>query len=500
MTEDHTADAGTEGGAAARLAAEIRRLRRAASLSQQQLSAQVGYTRQYVSLAERVGRNLPSLELVRALDIRLNAGGHLLALREQARIDQRDLRRAATTPATSGSAPLFASPVALASRTTVAVGGAGFSIDTPSGRFFAGTTIAATSYPAVDDGRIVVRVPPGLAEDPVLRRPGRGLITGAADGQAGPRLFGLDIRAVRTRLIQAVHGAPLLIPSAYELDDLTLGMLWAVANFDDALLDDDSALAAAEQHLRGHDTDHRSTGGRDLGTDMAAVSRMWLGSDFCARHILRHADALQDVPVFWTREQRGEEASTWLLFAHKYDYLAHTATTFAATGSKPTRTFCIPRSTVIDSGRPERVLLLLAVALMESFGIEVDVCAEPEYSAVAGFALDQRRRAIVANWVGHDGIWQVDVTDNRPALREFADAHGYARSHSAIAATTPATRMRIFADYLDLDWTWLTRRCAELGDYGTGGLAQPRSRLLSTFGLDRACRFVGSIGEQHPRQ
>lgn len=496
MTEDNPADTG---GIAAALAAEIRRLRNATGLSQKQLAAQVGYTRQYVSLAERVGGNLPSLELVRALDARLGAGGQLLALREQARADQRALRHAlpASAPA---QLPGFASPISVAFPPARQVGGSPFGISAPAGRFFAGSTITATSYPAVDDGRIVVRVPIGLADDPTLRRPGRNLVVGSTEGPAGPRLFALDNRAARARLTKAVDGAPLLIPGTYELDDLTLGVLWAVANLDDALLNDDSALAAAEAHLRGFDRSTRSTGGRDLAADLTAVSRMWLGSDFCARHILRHADALQDVPAFWTREQRGEESSTWLLFAHKYSYLASTASTFATTGAKPTRTFCIPPDAVTGSLRPERILLLLAVALMESFGIEVQVCAEPEYSSVAGFALDQSRRAIVANWVGHDGVWQVDVTDERPVLREFADARGYAGAHSVIAGPTPPARLRALADYLDLDWAWLIRRCADLGDYGTAGLAQPRSRLLSTAGLDKACRFLGGLGDRHGEQ
>jgi hypothetical protein len=175
---------------------------------------------------------------------------------------------------------------------------------------------------------------------------------------------------------------------------------------------------------------------------------------------------LEDVPAFWTREQRGEEASTWLLFTHKHLYLSRTAALFRSAGTAPTRSFCVPRESVTASGRPERVLLLLSAALMECSGIRVEVCAEPEYSAIQGFALDQRRRAIVANWVGGDGIWQVDVTGHRPLLREFADAQGYATADSVIAGPTPAARLRAFADDLDLDWNWLTRRCAELGDTG----------------------------------
>lgn len=372
------------------------------------------------------------------------------------------------------------------------------SVEVPAGRFFSGASIAALRYPAVDDqGRIVVRVPPQLGENRAFIRPGRGLVLGTVEGPNGLRQFGLDNRVARTRLAMAVDGAPLLVPCAYELDDLTNGLLWAAANLDDALIDDDSELYRRGARLRAYEADPRSTGNSDLGAGLNAVSRMWLGSDFCARHILRHAQALQDVPAFWTREQRGEESSTWLLFAHKYNYLHQTVDTFQASGARPTRTFCVPRSTVDASARPERILLLLAVALMESFGIHVEVCIEPEYSAVQGFALDHRHRAIVANWVGTDGIWQVDVTDHRPLLREFADAAGYARSHSVIAGRTPVFRLQALAHYLDLDWGWLSRRCSELGDYGTAGLIRPRSRLLSNRGVDQACRFLGHLGQDH---
>ncbi|WP_157620405.1 helix-turn-helix transcriptional regulator, partial [Saccharothrix sp. NRRL B-16348] len=47
--------------AAIRLALEIKRRREEAGLSQPQLARRIGYTRQYVSLAERPGHNLPSL-------------------------------------------------------------------------------------------------------------------------------------------------------------------------------------------------------------------------------------------------------------------------------------------------------------------------------------------------------------------------------------------------------------------------------------------------------
>ncbi|WP_309114736.1 helix-turn-helix transcriptional regulator [Saccharothrix sp.] len=484
--------------AAAQLAHEIRRLRGEARLSHQKLAVEVGYTRQYVSLAERVNRNLPSKELVAALDARFDMGGALIALRARAAAEQRDRRRSLSNTSTPVTLPH--SHKGFDAQVLKGLSNGGFSIDLPPGRFVAGSTVVGESYPASDDGRVVVSVPPNFSDSPLLRRPVRGLVVGVTEGPSGRRLFGLDNRVARTRVAKAVDGAPLLIPPAYELDDLTLGVLWAVANYDDALLDDDSGLADRQSTLRTYARDARSSGGRYLGADLSVASRMWLGSDFCARHILRHVGVLEDVPAFWTREQRGEEASTWLLFTHKHLYLSRTAALFRHADTPPTRSFCVPPESVTDSGRPERILLLLTVALMEASGIRVEVCAEPEYSAVQGFALDQRRRAIVANWVGGDGIWQVDVTDHRPQLREFADAHGYAQAHSVIAGPTPAARLRAFADYLDLDWHWLTRRCAELGDYGTAGLAGPRSRLLSTTALDRACRFLGGLGSSDAPQ
>lgn len=78
------------------LAAEIRIRRRVAGLSRPQLAALIGYTRQYVSLAERPKRGLPSAALVQAIDDALRAGGALVALQQQA-----DGARKACRPGTS---------------------------------------------------------------------------------------------------------------------------------------------------------------------------------------------------------------------------------------------------------------------------------------------------------------------------------------------------------------------------------------------------------------
>jgi transcriptional regulator with XRE-family HTH domain len=86
---DGNSNAAEHGSAAERLACEIRRLRQKADLSQADVANKVGYTRQYVSRAEVARRNLPSLDLVRTLDVALGAGGSLLELREEALTERR---------------------------------------------------------------------------------------------------------------------------------------------------------------------------------------------------------------------------------------------------------------------------------------------------------------------------------------------------------------------------------------------------------------------------
>jgi len=364
-------------------------------------------------------------------------------------------------------------------------------LSAPAGRFFDGLTIETQAHPAIDDGRILAAVPAGYVNDDFLRRPRRGLVIGVTDRQDRRTVFGVDTRQARRTLARSSTNASLVLPRAYALDEVTFGILWAVANLDEALIHDDALLADLQDHLAGYETLPQSAAGRELAADLTAVSQMWVGSDFCARHILRHLDDLGGAPEFWTREQRGEEASTWLLFRHKYEYLQVIMERF---GDTPlSRSFCIPPDAVAASPPGERVLLMLAATLMESFKISIAVYTDPEYSAVPGFVLDSGRRVIVANWVGADGIWRVGVSTSRATVREYGDITGYTRSHSAVAGATPAQRLHRLADYLSLDWLTLTRRCAELGEYGTAGIAEPRSRLLSTMGLDRACRYLGQL-------
>jgi hypothetical protein len=69
--------AGLDASAADALAVEIRRRRKLAGLSQGELAARVGYSRQYVSRAERPRNGLASAILVEAIDTVLHAGGAL---------------------------------------------------------------------------------------------------------------------------------------------------------------------------------------------------------------------------------------------------------------------------------------------------------------------------------------------------------------------------------------------------------------------------------------
>ncbi|WP_249643757.1 hypothetical protein [Nocardia sputi] len=361
----------------------------------------------------------------------------------------------------------------------------------PPGRFFSGPDIPTVVFPAtVDHGRVVGTAPLDPLSATALATPGRALVVARAGAPDHPGHYVMDRRRARARLAAAAPDAPLVFPHAYLLDDFTLALIWAVTSLDSALLDDDADLANTMGRMDPLDLDPYPDVGRDDSVELSPVSQMWVGSTVCARHIIRHTDTLTGTPQFWTREQRGEEASTWLLFTHKYHYLKATAQT---QGERPTRAFCIPPDAVRASATPERILLLLATALHEAMGITTVVCTEPEYTATPGFVLDRAHRALVANWVNTDRIWHVEVTDDRPVLREFDDAVGWARTRTILPGRSPRHRLQALADYLDLDWSWLVHRATGLADSGVTGLCSPRSRLLSTAGLERACAFVSDL-------
>jgi hypothetical protein len=146
---------------------------------------------------------------------------------------------------------------------------------------------------------------------------------------------------------------------------------------------------------------------------------------------------------------------------------------------------------VKNSPRYERIVLLLAVALMEAFQITVDVTTDPDHGQVEGFVLGGE--AIVANWLRAPGLWYVDASappSRRMVYREIAKA---ASTRSIIDQPTAVRRLEALAGYLNIPWRWFRKRCTELSAVGAGGIAQPRSRLLSTVGLDLALSYIVSL-------
>lgn len=362
----------------------------------------------------------------------------------------------------------------------------------PGGKSMLGSQLSLQVHPArpAGGGRVLVSVADRRRAETFLTRPHRGVLVGAVEAEGVTRFYCFDNRAARGRLTRNGGVYEVSVPAAYELDDLTYGILWAVSNYDDALLADDQALTEARSDLKAYERLSASAVSREAAPGLNGVAHMWLGSDFCARHILRALPDLPTLPAFWTREQRGEEASAWLLFDHKYPYLRETTRTL---GSTSTRAFCVPEHVVRSSPRHERILLFLSVALMESLGIHAQFTADSAYESVEGFVVSPDQEAVIANWVRGDGMWHVDVTARSSVVREFTIAARDVDTDSLTAAPTAAGRLRVLAQYLDLPWSWLIHRCGQLARYGTSRLVQPRSRLVSSAGVDAACSYVASL-------
>lgn len=495
--------------------------RQGAGLSQKRFAVETRYSRSSIANIE-VGLQHVDRSFWEKADEILGAGGELVQGYDRAEALQRHHQRpAATIPVASriissgvadpliAGAP-FTDAVRMSLQTTARAsaqqtrrlpGPSGLPTEfdhylwAPEGRALPGVAIPAQVHRAILSEQVIAQVPAAYAQHPFIHRPGRAIVIGQLDGP-GTEAYVLDSRHARRRLEGAGDNARLLIPPAYRLDELTFALLWAVANFDEALLADDAVIAASVADSSGYALMTKSAASRDMAADASRVGHMWLGSQFCADHIRRHAPTLTDTPVFWTREQRGEEAATWLLFTHKHDYLRDTSKRSQAGSDPIVRAFCVPHEAVTGSPLGERALLLLAVALMESYGIRTAVTDTPELAGTAGFVTDNRRRAITATWVGAEGIWYVDIADDRSTLRTYGEAAGHAINHSVIAASTAHARLANLAGYLGVDWQWLTTRCRELAEWGTAGVAQPRSRLLSLDGMDRACQFVAECGRR----
>lgn len=363
------------------------------------------------------------------------------------------------------------------------------------GNVLDGTIMAVQFHPASRDGDDVTLRPsnPGALER-FLRPARRGLIVGVHEGEDGPDLYILDSSNARTfRFPFTEIGGPIHVPAGHLLDDFTYGILWALVQLDDGLLADDQVLDEERQVLATYLSLPRSAPSRMSLPSLTSVGAGWLGSAFCAQHIQRHLQDVPEAPLFWTREQTGEEAAAWLFFRHKLAYLRQQAAQFGGAARPLARAFCIPEAAVARCAPHERILVFLAVALMELLGIHVQVTSRPEYAGVDGFALVPGRQAVVANWVRTEALWQAAATSGRAELRGYHEAFDDARHHSVVAGPDPQTRLHALADYLSLDWPWLISRSRELGECGVSGLIRPRNRLLGINAIDDVLRFLGTL-------
>ncbi|WP_049564958.1 hypothetical protein [Streptomyces sp. SBT349] len=359
-----------------------------------------------------------------------------------------------------------------------------------------GTTAAVQFLPVSRNGEgVTLRTEHVTSLRGFLRPARRGLLVGVDEGHDDDlRLFVIDSANARRALSAPTAGdGTLALPAAYVLDDLTYGILWSLVQLDDGLLADDQTLDAEQQVLDTYLSLPRSAVSQLSQPTLTSVGARWLGSAFCARHIHRRLDRAAEPPVFWTRERTGEEAALWLFFGHKIAYLKSLADRYAHAARPLSRVFCIPENEVQGASPYERILLFLAISLMEMLGIHVRVTTQPEYTSMDGFALVPGQSAVVANWVRTDALWQVDTTTSSPDLRTYRDAFTDASNRSVMAGPEPETRLRLLADYLRLDWPWLIPRCRDLGDCGVAGIIRPRSRLISVDALDAVLRFLGSL-------
>ncbi|GAA2254030.1 hypothetical protein GCM10010232_48680 [Streptomyces amakusaensis] len=361
-----------------------------------------------------------------------------------------------------------------------------------------GTTVAVQFHPAVRDRSGRLRLHP--AEEDVLHgfvRPARrGVVVGVEErGNGESGLYAVDAAAVRRSLAGASgKDGAVVVPGAHELDDLTYGILWSLVQLDDGLLAHDRALDEEHRALEAYLPLERSALSRGALPGLTGAAAGWMGSAFCARYIGRRLERVSAAPVFWTREQTGEESAPWLFFAHKVDYLTELGARFGGAPDPIVRVFVVPEEQVRRSPRYERLLLFLAVALMERLGITVRVVVDEGFAGVDGFALVLGERVVVANWVRTEEVWAARTTTERRELAAYRDTVGEATALDTLKqGEGPAGRLRALAGLLGLEWGWLVGRCRDLGSSGVTGMVVPRSRLITLSALEDTLVFVGAL-------
>ncbi|WP_432887833.1 hypothetical protein ACQPYH_06145 [Kribbella sp. CA-245084] len=354
----------------------------------------------------------------------------------------------------------------------------------PDGRSFSGVDVEAHRFEAVSPGDGWFMVDPG--PDAALNRPDRRTFVVVVDDKM--QLCIMDGRRFADRVRRRTGPQP--VPSATSVDDLTVGIIWAVTNTDVALLADDGHLSILRAGLAPYNMHCLSDLPLTEGSTLTPVASQWLGSWFCTQHITRNLERLSRQPYLWTRERSGEDATSWLLWRHRFEYLRRASRWFP--GMR--RDFYIPETDVADSPTYERVLLLLAAALMEAFGIAAALSSEREPAEVEPIVRGDELN--FAKWLGASGLCCVDASapwsDRRGVLGDVAEQ---ARERSSVTAQSSKRRLEAIANHLDVSWSWFQRRCAELALEGVDDIAHPRSRLLSTRGLNVAIRYVAHTND-----
>ncbi|MEU0990635.1 hypothetical protein [Streptomyces sp. NPDC005953] len=360
--------------------------------------------------------------------------------------------------------------------------------------FFDGTSVAVAQYEATRQGDGVVIGVEDLAHVRSFVRPlRRSLLIASLGAQGGDDLYLLDGAHARQRTALP-HVDRVTVPGAYRVDPLTYALVWAGLNIDDSLQADDQALHGEVEELAAGLGGERAGIARSAVPDLSCVGAVWLGSHLCANYVDRFLPRSWPSAQLWVQPQSGEEAAAWLFIRDRHRFLSRLKDQGHGHRSESTAgqvAFCVPEVAVKGAEPFERVLLLLAMAVMEVHHFRVSLCTEPEYAALDEVVVLPRKRAIVANWLPRgDGICHAAVTDDPARVALYEGAIGHARARSAVAAPDAVSRLRLAADYLDLDWAWLTGRCRDLARTGTKALFRPRSRLVDLGAVEQSIAFL----------
>ncbi|MFD5117225.1 hypothetical protein ACFWNG_33790 [Streptomyces sp. NPDC058391] len=353
-------------------------------------------------------------------------------------------------------------------------------------RVFEGTVMAVQLYEAARSGELAIVASEDTEHLAQFVRPSRrGLVLAALSRGGRATLHALDTVHARRQMADGSPWPTVSVPVAYELDDLTCAILWATVCLDDALLADDHLLTDAEDELAPHLSGRRSAVATGAVGDLSRSAAAWVGGWGCARFLTGRLEGTAGTAQWWAAVRGGEDAAMRLLVRHQTALAQALQPRVEAIGT-------YLGGPVLSAPRHERIWLFLLVAWWESQGLPVWLSTQDECAGLPGVLLVPDRRAVLTEWGGHDVLWRTDVTEERADVHAWGDTLQHAREHSANGESMPE-RLRALADLLDIDWAWMTRRCRDLGRYGTVGLLRPRSRHLSLRALDTALRAIGAL-------